>query len=63
MNREQNIIGGEIEMKQDNGCQCNECQIVKHASDCAVHNEPALPKGICTCGATISSEKTVEVER
>lgn len=21
-----------------------------HASDCAVHNEPALPKGPCDCG-------------
>ncbi len=23
-----------------------------HASDCAVHNEPALPKGPCDCGAS-----------
>ena len=22
-----------------------------HKSDCAVHNEPALPKGECDCGA------------
>lgn len=22
-----------------------------HASDCAVHNEPALPAGPCDCGA------------
>ena len=22
-----------------------------HASDCAVHNAPALPVGPCTCGA------------
>lgn len=22
-----------------------------HASDCAVHNEPAMPKGPCSCGA------------
>ena len=21
-----------------------------HASDCAIHNEPALPKGKCDCG-------------
>lgn len=25
--------------------------IVWHTSDCAVHNEPALPQGECTCGA------------
>jgi hypothetical protein len=24
---------------------------VTHASDCAVHNEPALPRGPCDCGA------------
>lgn len=23
----------------------------QHASDCAVNNEPALPKGPCSCGA------------
>ena len=23
-----------------------------HASDCAVHNEPAYPNGPCNCGAT-----------
>lgn len=23
-----------------------------HASDCAIHNEPALPNGPCDCGAT-----------
>lgn len=23
-----------------------------HASDCAVHNEPAYPNGDCTCGAS-----------
>ena len=25
-------------------------EIVKHWSDCAVHNEPAYPKGECDCG-------------
>jgi hypothetical protein len=25
--------------------------IREHASDCAVHNEPAYPKGECDCGA------------
>ena len=34
-----------------NGCQCSECQVAIHASDCAVHNEPAYPKGECNCGA------------
>jgi len=24
----------------------------QHASDCAVHNEPAMPAGPCDCGAT-----------
>jgi hypothetical protein len=33
-----------------NGCQCPECQVVLHTSDCAVHNEPAYPKGECNCG-------------
>ena len=32
-------------------CQCPECRLVLHASDCAVHNEPAYPKGECNCGA------------
>ena len=32
-------------------CQCPECQVLPHASDCAVHNEPAYPKGECNCGA------------
>lgn len=31
---------------------------VEHKSDCAVHNEPAYPKGECTCGA---SEKKINV--
>jgi hypothetical protein len=33
------------------GCQCGECKEIKHSSDCAVHNEPAMDKGKCTCGA------------
>jgi hypothetical protein len=39
-------LGQEIEQ-----CQCPECQIKPHASDCAVHSEPAYPKGKCNCGA------------
>ena len=27
-----------------------------HKSDCAVHNEPACPKGFCDCGADIIDE-------
>jgi len=26
-------------------------EVVVHASDCAMHNAPALPPGPCTCGA------------
>lgn len=32
-------------------CQCPECKITPHLSSCAVHNEPAFPKGPCDCGA------------
>jgi hypothetical protein len=28
-----------------------EARAVVHASDCAVHNGPAMPPGACTCGA------------
>lgn len=31
-------------------CGCGECSAdYQHKSDCAVHNEPALPKGECDC--------------
>lgn len=33
-------------------CQCIACNEVRHASDCAVHNEPAYPNGPCSCGAS-----------
>lgn len=33
------------------GCQCPACiGGIRHASDCAVHNAPALPVGDCDCG-------------
>lgn len=32
-------------------CQCPACAPVLHASDCAVHNAPALPVGPCDCCA------------
>lgn len=36
-------------------CQCEACQMNGiHASDCAVHNEPAYPNGPCDCGAAVS---------
>ena len=44
-------LGQEIEQ-----CQCTECQIKPHASDCAVHSEPAYPKGKCDCGAQPQQE-------
>ena len=35
----------------DTYCQCEACVGGSiHASDCAVHNAPALPKGPCDCG-------------
>lgn len=36
---------------QPEGCQCPACKVTPHTSDCAVHNEPAYPKGGCNCGA------------
>lgn len=33
------------------GCECPSCRHGKqHASDCAVHNMPAMPNGPCDCG-------------
>ena len=32
-------------------CQCPNCKVTLHASDCAVHSGPAYPKGECNCGA------------
>ena len=34
-------------------CMCEECKDgTIHASDCAVHNEPAYPRDECDCGVT-----------
>ena len=34
-------------------CECNECKDgMIHDSDCAVHNELALPKEECNCSPT-----------
>ena len=38
-------------LAQPEQCQCPNCRVTLHASDCAVHNEPAYPKGACNCGA------------
>lgn len=35
--------------KGETHCQCKECKIKLHFSDCAVHNEPAERNGKCTC--------------
>lgn len=40
-------------------CQCSECKVAIHASDCAVHSEPAYPKSECNCGA----QPSVSVEQ
>jgi len=37
-------------------CQCDECR--PHTSDCAVHNEPAYPKGPCDCRDAALGEDT-----
>lgn len=42
---------------QRGGCQCDACVmnarngLMPHASDCAVHNAPAMERGPCDCGA------------
>lgn len=37
-----------------NHCECSECRgYVHHKSDCAVHNEPAVPNGKCDCGVKL----------
>jgi hypothetical protein len=37
------------------------CQYHVHASDCAVHNEPAYPAGACDCGAADQQSARPEV--
>ena len=38
-------------LAQPEQCQCPNCKVTLHASDCAVHNEPAYPAEGCDCGA------------
>lgn len=41
------------------GCGCGACSATTtHASDCAVHNAPALPIGPCDCAALKSQKET-----
>lgn len=41
---------------QPEGCQCPACKATPHTSDCAVHNEPAYPKGACNCVAQLEQK-------
>jgi hypothetical protein len=43
-------------LAQPEQCQCPNCKVTLHASDCAVHSEPAYPKGACNCGAQPEQE-------
>jgi hypothetical protein len=36
-------------------CSCSACAVTPHASDCAVHNEPAYPNGPCDCGVEVKA--------
>ncbi len=50
-----------IAVKIDNGCQCPACiDGVKHTSDCAVHNEPAMKNEDCDCVVAIPIENKSE---
>ena len=42
-------------LEAKDGCQCLACKVAPHASDCAVHSEPAYPTGECNCGASVES--------
>jgi hypothetical protein len=47
-------------LAQPEHCQCPECQVLPHESDCAVHNEPAYPAGECDCKAQLLSIKQMQ---
>ena len=38
-------------LAQTEQCQCPNCKVILHSSDCAVHSGPAYPAGGCDCGA------------
>ncbi|AJW98884.1 hypothetical protein BM43_3026 [Burkholderia gladioli] len=45
-------------------CQCPACSGgAAHASDCAVHNEPAMPRGPCDCAAGRGLYRKFDVRR
>jgi len=50
-NTQQAITAIKAALEAKDGCQCPACKVVPHASDCAVHSEPAHPTGECNCGA------------
>ena len=52
----ENITAIKEALAQPEQCQCPNCKVTLHASDCAVHNEPAYPKGQCNCGAQPEQE-------
>lgn len=57
-------VAAELVDANEVGCQCLACQLVKHASDCALHGtdvgifgEPEISyEGPCDCGGTYSVE-------
>ncbi|WP_205194978.1 hypothetical protein [Burkholderia sp. Ax-1719] len=60
------MLGRAVEImdRRANHCECAACKNgVTHASDCAVHNAPALPIGPCDCGAQPDASFRKRVER
>jgi hypothetical protein len=44
------VIGVLAAMEESQNCQCEACRDgTIHASDCAVHNMPAIENGVCDC--------------
>ena len=41
-------------------CECEDCRVALHASDCAVHNMPAKPNDFCSCGVTPHADPDTE---
>jgi len=52
------ILATWADQQQTSPCECQACRRdrVIHASDCAVHNGPALPEGPCDCLTRYSSK-------
>ncbi len=53
-------------MSVEQGCECPKCRELGfglgHKSDCAVHNEPAMPQGPCDCGMEDLADKMATQE-